>query len=129
MNAITVENVSFKYADSDKNAVNNVSLEIKEGSYTAIVGANGSGKSTLARLICNLEVNQSGNIQVDSNKRIGMLFQSPKEQIVSSIVYRDTSFGPKNLGLQSSEIELRTIECLNIVGLLQEAENLHHHYL
>ncbi|MBR5646870.1 MAG: ATP-binding cassette domain-containing protein [Treponema sp.] len=122
MNVISVNHLSFAYENSEHKAVDDVSFNIEEGSYNAIVGANGSGKSTLARLICNLEQLQSGTIETDKNKTIGLIFQSPKDQIVSSIVYRDTAFGPKNLNLSKGEVELRTIECLNFLELLDKAQ-------
>ena len=117
---ITVKNLSYSY-DSNK-ALDNVSFCLEPSSYTAIVGTNGSGKSTLCRLICGLIENQSGQITIQENKRIGLVFQFPKEQIVSSKVYRDTSFGPQNLKLTPAEVELRTIESLSVVGLLDKAE-------
>lgn len=123
MSIIKVENISFSYNQSQKPAVNNISFEIQEGEFCAIVGANGSGKSTLAHLLTGLQPCSSGSITVENNAQMGLVFQSPKNQIVSSIVNRDTAFGPKNLGLPKSEIELRTIECLNIVDLLDKAES------
>jgi len=119
---ITVKNLTFKYPKTDAAAVSDVSLSIYEGSYTAIIGFNGSGKSTLARIICGLELPESGTVQVSKNVRLGIVFQSPKNQIVSSIVNRDTAFGPQNQKLPKSEIELRSIECLNVVDLLDHAQ-------
>ena len=123
MELITVNNLTFKYPKSETAAVDNVSLAIQKGSYTAIVGFNGSGKSTLARIICGLELPESGSVAFNENVRLGIVFQSPKNQIVSSIVNRDTSFGPQNQKLPSAEIELRTIECLNVVDLLDHAQS------
>ena len=120
---ITVQKLSYSY--DSKKALDDVYFSIAQGSYTAIVGSNGSGKSTLCRLICGLLQLQpdSGKIDVDPDKRIGLVFQSPKDQIVSSKVYRDTAFGPQNLKLTPAEVELRTIECLSIVELLDKAES------
>lgn len=123
MSLIKAENISFSYVQTGTLAINNISFEIKEGEFCAIVGANGSGKSTLAHLITGLQPLGSGKISVENNVPIGLVFQNPKNQIVSGIVNRDTAFGPKNLGLPKSEIELRTIECLNIVDLLEKAES------
>lgn len=119
---ITVKKLSYSY--DSKKALDEVYFSIAEGSYTAIVGSNGSGKSTLCRLICGLLPLQtdSESIVVDPDKRIGLVFQSPKDQIVSSKVYRDTAFGPQNLKLSADEVELRTIECLSVVELLDKAE-------
>lgn len=120
---ITVKNLIYRYPKVKVAAVDNVSLSIKKGSYTAIVGFNGSGKSTLARLISGLELPKSGTVELAEKARLGIVFQSPKNQIVSSIVSRDTSFGPQNQKLTKSEIELRTIECLNVVDLLDHAQS------
>ena len=123
MSVISVEQLKFKYQNAKKNAVDGISFCIEKGAYTAIVGSNGSGKSTLARLLCGLETPLEGSIQVQENQNIGIVFQSPKDQIVSSIVSRDTSFGPKNLKLKKGEIELRTIESLSVVDLLDKAND------
>ena len=121
MSVITVKNLSFKYPQSDKAALSNVSFGIEKGSYVVIVGYNGCGKSTLTRLLCGLEKPDSGSIEIEDNNRIGIVFQSPKDQLVSGIVYRDTAFGPQNLGLGAGEVELRVIESLNIVDMLDRA--------
>ncbi len=121
MSVITVKNLNFKYPQNDKQALSDVSFGIEKGSYVAIVGYNGCGKSTLARLICGLEVPDSGTIEIEENNRIGIVFQSPKDQLVSGIVARDTAFGAQNLGLSAGEVELRVIESLNIVDMLDRA--------
>ena len=121
MSVITVKNLSFKYPQSNKAALFDVSFGIEKGSYVAVVGYNGCGKSTLARLLCGLEVPDSGTIEIKENNRIGIVFQSPKDQLVSGVVSRDTAFGPQNLGLPASEVELRVIESLNIVDMLDRA--------
>ena len=123
MNLISVKNLKFRYPQRNIYAVNDVSLEIERGAYVAIVGSNGSGKSTLARLLCGLEEAESGSIEITENNRIGIVFQSPKDQLVSGLVHRDTAFGPQNLGLHKGEVELRTIESLNIVDMLDRSES------
>lgn len=123
MKAITVKNIKFNYPQTSKIAVDDVSFEIEKGSYTAIVGFNGSGKSTIARIICGLESAQEGSVEIAENLTLGMVFQSPKNQLVSGIVNRDTAFGPQNLKLSKGEIELRTIESLNVVQMLYKANS------
>ena len=123
MSVITVKNLSFKYPQNNKAALSDLSFSIEKGSYLAIVGYNGCGKSTLARLICGLEQPDSGTIEIQENNRIGIIFQSPKDQLVSGIVSRDVAFGPQNLGLPAGEVELRVIESLNIVDMLDRAES------
>ena len=123
MSVITVKNLNFKYPQSNKAALSDVSFGIEKGSYVAIVGYNGCGKSTLARLLCGLEVPESGTIEIEENNRIGIVFQSPKDQLVSGVVSRDTAFGAQNLGLTDGEVELRVIESLNIVDMLDRASS------
>lgn len=123
MSVITIKNLTFSYPQSNTPVVNDVSMVIEKGSYVSIVGYNGSGKSSLARLICGLEVPSAGTIEITEGQKIGIVFQSPKEQLVSGIVSRDTAFGPQNLGLKSGEVELRTIEALNSVDMLDRAES------
>lgn len=123
MSLISVTDLKYIYPGAKIPAVDGVSFEIEEGDYCAVVGANGSGKSTIARLIAGLFSPSEGSINFSTKVTVGMVFQSPKDQIISGIVSRDTSFGPQNLRLPKSEIELRTIECLNIVDLLQKASS------
>ena len=123
MSVIRVKKLNFKYPQSNKAALSDVSFGIEKGSYVAIVGYNGCGKSTLARLLCGLEVPESGTIEIEENNRIGIVFQSPKDQLVSGVVSRDTAFGPQNLGLKPGEVELRVIESLNIVDMLDRASS------
>ena len=65
---------------------------------------------------------QVGVLEIKKGLRMGLVFQSPKDQIVSGKVYRDTAFGPQNLKLAPSEVEMRTIECLSVTELLDKAE-------
>ena len=123
MSIISVKNLNFKYPKSNKSALFDVSFGIEKGSYVAIVGYNGCGKSTLARLLCGLELPESGSIEIEENNRIGIVFQSPKDQLVSGGVSRDTAFGAQNLGLAAGEVELRVIESLNIVDMLDRASS------
>ena len=113
--------MNFKYPQNEKAALFDVSFGIEKGSSVAIVGYNGCGKSTLSRLLCGLELPDSGTIHIEPNNRIGIVFQSPKNQLVSGIVSRDVAFGPQNLELGAGEVELRVIESLNIVDMLDRA--------
>lgn len=123
-NIIDVKNLIFEYfrRDQDGNvteaieALTDVSLDIKEGDFVAIVGKNGSGKSTLAKHINALLLPESGEVIVDGmdiedetlrlsiRKTAGMVFQNPDNQIVSNLVEEDVAFGPENLGVPTPEI-------------------------
>lgn len=117
MSIIDIQNLSFSYPDRKLDAVKDVSLSVDKGEYIAILGTNGSGKSTLARLICGYLSPTSGSIVLEENLRVGLVFQSPGDQIVANIVEADTSFGPRNLKCSKEEIKRRTIGSLEAVGL------------
>lgn len=122
MNAVSVSHVSFSYPDRDAPALCDVSFVLERGAYTALVGLNGSGKSTAARIIAGLLVPDSGTVEIADGLKTGILFQSPKDQIICGTVWRDTAFGPQNMNLPAGEVELRTIESLNITGMLDCAK-------
>ncbi len=129
---IEIKNLSFKYDTEDENAkqiIKNVSLDIHEGEFIALLGHNGSGKSTLAKLINGLLVPQEGDVLVDglntrSDETIwdiravaGMVFQNPDNQLVATVVEDEVAFGPENLGLDPKEIRKRVDRSLEIVGM------------
>lgn len=132
---ITIDNLIFEYMKSDGSegfrALNNLNLEIDEGSFTAIIGKNGSGKSTLAKNLNGLLIPTSGTIYVDGydtadddsiwevRQRAGMVFQNPDNQLVSSIVEDDVAFGPENLGIEPEEIRRRVDKALEDVNMGQ----------
>ena len=117
-----------------KRAIDGISLDIEKGSFTAIVGMNGSGKSTFAKCLNGLLVPTSGEVTVDGfdtkdeehiwdiRSRVGMVFQNPDNQIVSSIVEDDVAFGPENLGVDPAEIRKRVDEALHRVGMYEQKD-------
>ena len=114
-----------------KKALDGITLDIEKGSFVAIVGMNGSGKSTLAKCFNGLLVPTSGSVTVDGfdtadddhiwdvRSRVGMVFQNPDNQIVSSIVEDDVAFGPENLGIDPAEIRRRVDDSLKRVGMYE----------
>ncbi|MGB4440102.1 MAG: energy-coupling factor transporter ATPase [Sedimentibacter sp.] len=129
---IKIENVKYKYSKEDIGyAVDGVSLNIKKGEFTAIIGHNGSGKSTLAKLINSILLPTEGKIYVkgmdtsddsklwDIRQSAGMVFQNPDNQLVATIVEEDIAFGPENQGVESSEIRKRVDDALNTVGMYE----------
>ena len=124
-NIIQAENLSYVYEDNNLEAVKNVSFAVSRGSYVAILGLNGSGKSTLARLLCGIYQPSSGNVKIFSESKapVGIVFQSPKNQIIASIVKTDTSFGPENLGFSATETENIVLSSLKAVSLEEKIED------
>lgn len=123
MSIISLKDITFSYETSTKPVLENFSMNVEKGEYIALTGKNGSGKSTVSRLITGLETPQSGSITIEKDISIGLVFQNPKNQIISGMVSRDTAFGPKTLKCSKSETELRTIESLNVTGMLFKASS------
>lgn len=136
MNIIEFNNVSFSYQIDDEQSnedvvdvVKNLSFSIEKGSFVAVLGHNGSGKSTIAKLTNGINIAQSGQVLVDGQevrdddtvfdirKKVGMVFQNPDNQIVSSIVEEDVAFGVENLGIPPEECRKRVDEALRTVGM------------
>ena len=130
---IKVNNVSFEYVteESTFKAIDNLSLDVKEGEFVVIIGHNGSGKSTLSKnlnailtptsgeiYINDLNTNQEENLW-DIRQTAGMVFQNPDNQIVATIVEEDVAFGPENLGIEPNEIRTRVEESLKSVGMYE----------
>lgn len=132
-NIIEIDNLYFQYLHGEdeepKLAIKGVSLEIEEGSFTAIIGQNGSGKSTLAKNLNGLLLPSKGAVYVsgmdtrdedkiwDIRQTAGMVFQNPDNQLVSAIVEDDVAFGPENIGIDPVEIRARVDEALDAVKM------------
>lgn len=139
---IRIKNLIFEYKREEEQevvrAIDNVSLEIPRGSFTAIIGRNGSGKSTLAKNLNALLLPTSGEIWIDGfntsdpeslwqvRQRAGMVFQNPDNQLVSSIVEDDVAFGPENLAIPPDEIRKRVDDSLKAVGMYEERKKAPH---
>ena len=136
-NIIKIKNVSFFYPESDAPAIDNISFNVKRGSWTSIIGHNGSGKSTIIRLINGLLVpDESGSplIEVDGIKltddtvwevrnRVGIVFQNPDNQFVGATVADDVAFGLENRGIPHSEMVKIVPEAIKAVGMSEYANS------
>ena len=129
---IKIKNLYFTYGcDEQRNILDDINLEIKQGELIAFMGANGSGKSTLARLLNYLLKKKSGVIITDDlnyddenniykiRSKIGMVFQNPDNQIISDIICEDIAFGPENLNLDENEINQRVENALKMVDMFE----------
>lgn len=131
--SIKVNNLTFKYmvgTPFEKTALDNVSFEINDGEFIGLIGHTGSGKSTLIQHLNGLLKPTSGEIYIDNEcitskgvdlkkirQLVGLVFQYPEHQLFEETVYKDVSYGPKNLGLDEEEIDKRVKWALNIVGI------------
>lgn len=127
----------MKKTPYEKKALDNISLEIKDGEIQGIIGHTGSGKSTLIQHINGLIKLQEGTITVGditlTNKKrpkpkysvlrseVGMVFQYPEYQLFEETVEKDVAFGPKNLKIPKEEIAERVKEAIEVVGLDYES--------
>ncbi|XP_037773150.1 energy-coupling factor transporter ATP-binding protein EcfA1-like [Penaeus monodon] len=131
---IRLEDVHYTYNSDSNNpvkAVDGVSLNIEQGEYVVILGHNGSGKSTLAKLLNGLLLPTEGDVWVrDWNTKeranlrsirstVGMVFQTPDNQIVATIVEEDVAFGPENLGIPHDGIVERVDSSLQLVDMAE----------
>lgn len=110
-------------------AVDDVSLQVNQGDFIAILGHNGSGKSTLAKHINALLVPTAGTVWVDGKdtslesnawdvrQTAGMVFQNPDNQIICTLVEEEVGFGPENIGVPTEEIWQRVADSLKAVGM------------
>ncbi|MDF7639422.1 energy-coupling factor ABC transporter ATP-binding protein [Lactobacillus sp. ESL0791] len=130
-NIISVKDITFTYPEAQEAAIDDVSFNIKRGSWTAIIGHNGSGKSTLTRLLNGLLVVDNpaeSSIEVDGIKlseqtvwevrnRIGIVFQNPDNQFVGATVADDVAFGLENRGVPREKMLKIVPEMINEVGM------------
>lgn len=135
---LELNNVSYRYEGAAQNALSGVTMTIEAGEMLAIVGHNGSGKSTLAKHLNGLLLPTGGNVTIDGmdtknedallaiRQRVGMVFQNPDNQLVTTIVEEDVGFGPENLGVPPKEIRDRVDAALESVGMTAYADKASH---
>ena len=129
---VCLAHVTLRYGDSV--ALDDVTLEVCRGERVCVLGANGSGKSTLASVICGLLAPDEGDVELaghavctggvpdlaayrDARRQLGLVFQNPDDQIVTSVVADDVAFGPENLGVPRAQISVRVARELRRVAM------------
>ncbi|MDP7180619.1 MAG: ATP-binding cassette domain-containing protein [Candidatus Woesearchaeota archaeon] len=131
---IQISNISYKYEDAL--ILKDINLNIKEKDFLAIIGHNGSGKTTLIKHINGLLTPLKGTVTVDNlntknndweiKQKVGIVFQNPEDQLISSIVEEDIAFGLENLNIPSNEIQDKVkniLKKLNIEHLAKKNVN------
>jgi energy-coupling factor transporter ATPase len=139
LDIIKTENLIYEYKRRDEEgniegidrAIDNVSLEVKEGDFISILGANGSGKSTFAKHLNAILVPTEGTVWVDGmdskdeekllsiRQTAGMVFQNPDNQIIGQVVEEDVAFGPENMGIPTEQLRERVDEALKTLGMME----------
>lgn len=125
---VTTSHLTYTYPRADQPALDDVSLELPAGQWTAIIGHNGSGKSTLARLIDGLIAPTSGSLTVAGmplddqhvvaiRQRIGFVFQNPDNQFIGTTVGEDVAFGLENHQVPRQEMKEIVEHSLDLVGM------------
>ncbi len=130
---LRVDDLSFRYIDTERWTLDKVSMQVEEGSITILAGQSGCGKSTLLRCVNGLIPHMYpgdylGSVTVDGiavdkakmgeiSQKVGLLFQNPENQIFMFSVERDVAFGLENLGLPREEIRRRVDEALRLLGI------------
>ena len=138
---IKTEHLEFRYTDAEgvtPIVLDGVDLEIRQGSFVAVLGHNGSGKSTLAKHLNAILLPSGGKVYVlgmdtvderdllDIRRTVGMVFQNPDNQIVANVVEEDVAFAPENLGVPPAEIRQRVDDALKTVGMYEYREHAPH---
>ena len=136
MPILETQQLSYVYGEGtpfEKAAVKNVSLTIHKGEFIGVIGHTGSGKSTLVQQLNGLLRPSSGRVLLDGKDiwaepkkirdirfRVGMVFQYPEHQLFEETVYKDISFGPRNMGIREEELDRRVRSAAAFVGLKDE---------
>lgn len=134
--SIKIKNVNYTYAEGtayEMHALKDINLEIPDGQFVGLIGHTGSGKSTLVQHLNGLIRATGGRIYYNGRdiygenfsmkelrSKVGLVFQYPEHQLFEIDVFSDVCFGPKNLGLDKKEVELRAYDALKKVGLPDE---------
>lgn len=133
---IKIENLNYIYQTGtpfETHVLKNINLEIKKGSFVALIGHTGSGKSTLIQHLNALLKPTSGKIIIDGQditdpktnlrlirQKVGLVFQYPEHQLFDETVYKDIAFGPHNMALSPEEIKNRVYEAIELVGIKED---------
>ena len=136
MAVLKAENIKLVYGAGtsfEKTALSDVSFEIEGGEFIGVIGHTGSGKSTLVQLLNGLLKPTEGKIYLNGKDiweepkkirqvrfKVGMVFQYPEYQLFEETVYKDISYGPKNMGLTDEDIDKKVRAAAEFVGLKKE---------
>ena len=133
---IKIEGLNHVYSAGtpfERTALNNIDLQIPQGQFVGLLGHTGSGKSTLVQhfnallspttgkvFVGDMDINETKENRRNVKFKVGLVFQYPEYQLFEETIYKDISFGPKNMGLSESEIDERVREAAGFVGINED---------
>ena len=136
---LRVENLTHTYGKGtpfERNAIENIDFSVRRGEYLGIIGRTGSGKSTFIQhlngllkptegrvLLCGEDIWKNKETTRKTRFRVGLVFQYPEYQLFEETVYKDISFGPKNMGLDETEVDRRVRAAAQTVGIDEKQLN------
>ena len=139
MAILETKDLVYNYPDGT-NALRGINFKIEEGQMASILGPNGAGKSTLFLHFNGIHQPTSGSIEIEgetlkydkqsllkARQKVGIVFQNPDDQLFAPTVFEDVAFGPMNMGLDEDEVERRTKDALEKVGMSEVANKAPHH--
>ena len=136
MSELRLENITYFHGKDTPyqiKALDNVSLSVRTGTVTGLIGHTGSGKSTLVQLFNGLLKPEDGRVIIDGvdiwekpkeirkvRFKVGLVMQFPEYQLFAETIYKDIAFGPQNMGLDEAEVDARVREAARFAGIEEE---------
>ncbi|EKM27150.1 ABC transporter ATP-binding protein [Vibrio sp. HENC-03] len=124
---LAVRNLTYSY-DGEKNALEDVSFDVKRGEFVSVLGKNGSGKSTITKLVMGVIEPDQGSMILDGqdlneltiferSQKVGVVMQNPNHMISHHMIFDEVAFGLRNRGVEEKHVEAKVLEVLELCGL------------
>ncbi|UMM05598.1 DUF3744 domain-containing protein [Vibrio campbellii] len=124
---LAVRNLTYSY-DGEKNALEDVSFDVKRGEFVSVLGKNGSGKSTITKLVMGVIEPDQGSMMLNGqdlneltiferSQKVGVVMQNPNHMISHHMIFDEVAFGLRNRGVEGNQIEAKVLEVLELCGL------------
>ncbi|HHP0480794.1 ABC transporter ATP-binding protein [Vibrio campbellii] len=124
---LAVRNLTYSY-DGEKNALEDVSFDVKRGEFVSVLGKNGSGKSTITKLVMGVIESDQGSMMLNGqdlneltiferSQKVGVVMQNPNHMISHHMIFDEVAFGLRNRGVEENQIEAKVLEVLELCGL------------
>ncbi|MET2847232.1 DUF3744 domain-containing protein [Vibrio owensii] len=124
---LVVRNLTYSY-DGEKNALEDVSFDVKRGEFVSVLGKNGSGKSTITKLVMGVIEPDQGSMILNGqdlneltiferSQKVGVVMQNPNHMISHHMIFDEVAFGLRNRGVEEKQVEAKVLEVLELCGL------------